>query len=179
LRTALAGSAGHRLVRHCKMGQKMTHFGVGPKIMAPAIAYDIVAVIATHFWPDVFLMRSIPFSILTSTGIVLLIFGVPMWVIAVLTIVRAFRRGELVTSGVYGLVRHPVYSAWIVFIFPGIALLCRSWPMLLASLVAYIVFKLLIKREERYLEEKFGQAYFDYRQRVNEIIPIPRFWRNY
>jgi protein-S-isoprenylcysteine O-methyltransferase Ste14 len=161
------------------MEHRMTHFGVGPKIMAPAIAYDIVAGIATHFWPNVFLIRSVSVSILVGAGIVLLIFGVPMWAIAIRTIVRAFKRGELVTSGVYGLVRHPIYSAWIVLIFPGIALLCRSWPMLLASLVAYIVFKVLIKREERYLEEQFGKAYLDYRGRVNEMIPISRFWGKY
>ena len=159
------------------MERKMTHFGVGPKIFLPGIGYDVITGIATHFWPDVFLMRSIPSSILASAGIVLLIFGIPMWAIAVWTIVRAFSRGELVTRGVYGFVRHPIYSALIVFIFPGIALLCRSWPMLLASLVAYIIFKLLIKREDRYLEEKFGKAYLDYRSRVNEIIPIPRFYR--
>jgi protein-S-isoprenylcysteine O-methyltransferase Ste14 len=153
----------------------MTHFGVGPKIFLPGIAYDIIAGLATHFWPDVFIIRSISGSILTWAGFVLLIFGVPMWAIAVWTIVRAFSRGELVTSGVYRLVRHPIYSAWIVFIFPGVALLCRSWLMLGASLVSYVIFKLLIKREDRYLQEKFGQAYLDYRSRVNEIIPVPKF----
>jgi protein-S-isoprenylcysteine O-methyltransferase Ste14 len=161
------------------MERKMTHFGVGPKIFLPGIACDVIAGIATHFWPDVFLIRWVSGSISAGAGIVLLILGIPMWAIAVWTIVRAFRRGELVTSGVYGLVRHPIYSAWIVFIFPGIALLCRSWPMLLASLVAYIIFRMLIKREDRYLEEKFGQAYLDYRARVNEMIPIPRFWGKY
>jgi protein-S-isoprenylcysteine O-methyltransferase Ste14 len=160
------------------MGQRMTHFGVGPKIFLPGIAYDIVAGLATHYWPDVFLVRSVSGSILAGAGIVLLILGIPMWAIAVWTIVRAFSRGELVTRGVYGLVRHPIYSAWIVFIFPGIALLCRSWLMLPASLVSYVIFKLLIKREDRYMEEKFGKAYLDYRSRVNEIIPIPRFWGN-
>jgi protein-S-isoprenylcysteine O-methyltransferase Ste14 len=160
------------------MDQKMTHFGVGPKIFLPGIVYDIVAGLATHFWPDAFLIRSVSGSILTCAGIVFLLFGVPMWAIAVWTIVRAFKRGELVTAGVYRLVRHPIYSAWMVFIFPGIALLCRSWLMLPASLVSYVIFKLLIKREDRYLEEKFGQAYLDYRSRVNEIIPIPRFWGN-
>ncbi len=156
------------------MEQKMTHFGVGPKIMAPTFAYDILAGIATHFWPNIFLIRSISYSILAGAGIVLLLLGVPMWAIAVWTIVRAFSRGVLVTSGVYGLVRHPIYSALIVFILPGIALLCRSWPMLLASLVAYIIFKMLIKREDRYLEENFGKEYLDYRGRVNEIIPCLR-----
>lgn len=156
------------------MGHRMTHFGVGPKILLPAVAYAILAGIATHFWPDLFLIRSIPNSILMTVGIILLILGVPMWLIGVRTIVRAFSRGELVTSGVYRLVRHPLYSAWIVFNFPGIALLCRSWPMLLTSLVAYIMFKLLINREDQFLEQKFGKAYLDYRSQVNEIIPIPR-----
>ena len=152
----------------------MTHFGVGPKIFLPGIAYDLIAGLATHFWPDVFLIRSVSNSILAGAGIMLLILGVPMWAIGVWTIVRAFGRGELVTSGVYALVRHPIYSAWIVFIFPAVALLCRSWLMLPASLVSYVIFKLLIKREEKYLEEKFGQAYVDYRGRVNEIIPCLR-----
>ena len=156
------------------MGHRMTHFGVGPKILLPAVAYAILAGIATHFLQDLFLIRSIPNSILMTVGIILLILGVPMWLIGVRTIVRAFSRGELVTSGVYRLVRHPLYSAWIVFNFPGIALLCRSWPMLLTSLVAYIMFKLLINREDQFLEQKFGKAYLDYRSQVNEIIPIPR-----
>jgi protein-S-isoprenylcysteine O-methyltransferase Ste14 len=80
----------------------------------------------------------------------------------------------LVTSGVFGIVRHPIYAAWIVFNLPGIALLCRSWPMLGAAVVAYAVFKLSIKREDDYLEQRFGQAYRDYRSRVNEIVPFPR-----
>jgi protein-S-isoprenylcysteine O-methyltransferase Ste14 len=160
--------------REEKMSQKMTHFGVGPKIFVPGIVYDIFAGLATHYWPGGFLIRAIPDSILAGAGIVLLILGVPLWAMGVWTIVHAFRRGELVTSGVYALVRHPIYSAWIVFIFPGIALICRSWLMLPASVVSYIIFKLLIKREERYLEEKFGQAYLDYRERVNALIPVPR-----
>jgi protein-S-isoprenylcysteine O-methyltransferase Ste14 len=164
-----------RLEKH--VARKMTHFGVGPKVFGPGIVYDILAGLATHFWPGVFLIRAIPNGVLAVAGIVLLILGVPMWAMGVWTIVHAFRRGELVASGVYALVRHPIYSAWIVFIFPGIALLCRSWLMLGASLVSYIIFKLLIKREDEYLEERFGQAYLDYRGRVNELIPIPPLLR--
>lgn len=154
----------------------MTHFGVGPKILAPAIIYAIIAGIASKNLPDIFLVRSIPYTFFLVVGVILLIIGISMWLIAAWTVVRAFSRGELVTSGVYGLARHPLYSAWIVFIFPAIALLCRSWLMLFTSLVAYAIFKLLISREDKFLVEKFGKAYLDYRSRVNEIIPIPRFW---
>jgi protein-S-isoprenylcysteine O-methyltransferase Ste14 len=44
-------------------------------------------------------------------------------------------------------------------------------------LVAYTIFKLLIHREDEYLERRFGQAYLDYRARVNEVVPLPRFGR--
>ncbi len=72
------------------------------------------------------------------------------------------------------LVRHPIYSAWIVFIVPGLGLLSRSWPVLLTPLVAYAVFKLLIRREDEYLEQRFGDDYLRYRMQVNELIPIPK-----
>jgi protein-S-isoprenylcysteine O-methyltransferase Ste14 len=75
------------------------------------------------------------------------------------------------------LVRHPVYAAWITLGFPGLALLDRSWPMLLTPWIAYAIFRRLIHRVDEYLEQRFGQAYRDYRRRVNEVIAIPRFWQ--
>jgi protein-S-isoprenylcysteine O-methyltransferase Ste14 len=79
------------------------------------------------------------------------------------------------SSGVFALVRHPIYSAWIVLIIPGLVLLTRSWPLLLTPGVAYAVFKLTIHRQDESLRQKFGPAYLAYRARVNELIPIPRF----
>jgi protein-S-isoprenylcysteine O-methyltransferase Ste14 len=109
-------------------------------------------------------------------GGILLALGVPMWLTGAISVMRAYNRDQLVTSGVFGLVRNPVYSAMIVLNLPGIALLTRSWPLFPMPLVAYTVFKLLIHREDEYLERRFGQAYLDYRARVNELIPVPRFW---
>ena len=77
--------------------------------------------------------------------------------------------------GAFALVRHPVYAAWIVFLLPGLGLLSRSWLLLVTPLVAYAVFKTLIAKEDDYLTERFGQPYLDYRARVREIIPLPRF----
>jgi hypothetical protein len=64
--------------------------------------------------------------------------------------------------------------AWIVFDLPGIALVCRSWPLVLPSLVGYALFKRLIRREDGYLEERFGMTYRSYRAEVPEVFP--RFW---
>jgi protein-S-isoprenylcysteine O-methyltransferase Ste14 len=75
-----------------------------------------------------------------------------MLVVAARALNRAYKRDELVSSGVFALARHPIYSAWIVLIAPGLALLSRSWLQLLTPLVAYAVFKLLIHQGDEYLE---------------------------
>jgi protein-S-isoprenylcysteine O-methyltransferase Ste14 len=138
--------------------------------------YCLAAWAATSTWPGVFRLRWLPGAVVTA-GAVLAAAGLLLWAVGGVTVMRAYNRDQLVTSGAFALVRHPVYAAWITLIFPGLALLLGSWPMLLTPLIAYAIFKRLIHREDQYLERRFGQAYLDYRRRVNEVIPIPRFWQ--
>ena len=98
-----------------------------------------------------------------------------MLAVAVRAGMGAYNRGQLATSGIYGLVRNPMYSAWILFVIPGLVVLTRSWPLFLTPFVAYAAFKLLIRREYGYLRGKFGPSYTEYAERVNELVPMPRF----
>ena len=159
------------------MNNHLSRFGIGPRILVSAAAYAVLGGVATCLWPTACLIQWPPPSVFVTVGILLLVIGVPMWLIAVRAVMRAYNSDRLVTSGVFSLVRHPVYSAWIVFNIPAIALLFRSWPLLLAPVVAYAVFKSSIRTEDEYLEQRFGQEYRDYRARVNELIPIPKFGR--
>ena len=158
------------------METRLSRWGIGPRTFLPTVAYGVLAGAATYAWPDVCLLRWPPYAVLATVGWILLAMGVAMWLTGVITVMRAYNRDELVTSGVFAVVRHPVYSSAIVFNLPALGLLTRSWPLLLTPLVPYAVFKLLIHREDEYLERRFGQAYLDYRARVNEVIPLPRFW---
>jgi protein-S-isoprenylcysteine O-methyltransferase Ste14 len=99
-----------------------------------------------------------------------------MLLIAVISMNRAYNSDRLVTSGIFAVVRHPIYSAWIVVILPGLALLSRSWPLLLVPVVAYVTLKLTIHQEDEYPQQRFSQAYLDYRNGVNELFPFPRFF---
>jgi protein-S-isoprenylcysteine O-methyltransferase Ste14 len=156
------------------MEKRLSRFGVGPKITLSAIIYAALAGAATYVWPDACLLRSVPYRVFLILGTLLLLIGIPMWLVAGVSVMRAYNRDRLVTSGVFALCRHPVYSAGIVLVLPGWTLLTRSWPLMITPLVAYAVFKLLIHEEDDYLQQQFGPAYLEYRTRVNEIIPIPK-----
>ena len=154
----------------------MSRWGIGPRTFVPSFTYTFAAWAATSAWPGVFQLRSLP-GVVPTVGAVLTALGLLLWIVGAVTVMRAYNRDQLVTSGVFALVRHPVYAAWITLAFPGLALLMRSWPMLLTPWIAYAIFRRLIHCEDEYLEQRFGQPYLDYRRRVNELIPIPRFWQ--
>jgi protein-S-isoprenylcysteine O-methyltransferase Ste14 len=72
----------------------------------------------------------------------------------------------LVSRGVYGFSRNPIYLGLSVA-YGGIALLGRClWALGLLPLVLLAIERYAIRVEERYLEAKFGRAYLDYRARV-------------
>ncbi len=156
------------------MVKRMPIWGVGPRIMVPTFGCLVVVGIATYLWPTIFLVRAVPYAFFLIPGVVLLAIGLPMLVVAVVSVKGAYKKDELATKGIFGVVRNPIYSAWIVFNIPGLVLLLRSWPMFFAPLLAYILFKMLVSKEEKYLEERFGQAYTEYKARVPELFPCPR-----
>jgi protein-S-isoprenylcysteine O-methyltransferase Ste14 len=76
----------------------------------------------------------------------------------------------LVTSGVYGLSRNPIYIGLVAGLL-GLALLVDSlWLLLLVPIVALVLDRGVILREETYLEEKFGEDYRDYKRRVRRWL---------
>ena len=156
---------------------RMTRWGVGPRITLVSAVYAILAAAATFAWPDVCLMRFPPAAVWYTLGGVLLATGIPVLGVAFTTVMKAYNRGQLVTTGIFGLVRNPVYAAWILFLGPGFMLLTRSWPLLLTPVAAYLAFKAFIHREDDYLLRNFGVEYAAYRARVNELIPLPRLQR--
>lgn len=76
----------------------------------------------------------------------------------------------LVTSGVYSIVRHPIYS--------GVALAALGWTLwwgtllgIALAIVLFIWFDLKSRREEKWLVEKYPE-YALYQTRVKKLIPF-------
>jgi len=153
----------------------MTAWGVGPKLAKILLLYLAFTIILQFIRPDIFTITQISYLASASLGIILIIVGLVMYALGARIILKAINEDRLLTKGVYAVVRNPMYSGIMIFFATGLALCFRSWLMLTVPLVAYIVCKLLIKEEENYLEEKFGQEFLDYKSKVNALIPFPHF----
>lgn len=80
---------------------------------------------------------------------------------------------KVIDTGLYGIVRHPMYSATILLFF--------SMPLVLGSLIAFAVFLvypvliiLRIKDEEKMLEKEL-KGYIEYKEKVKYRL-IPFIW---
>jgi protein-S-isoprenylcysteine O-methyltransferase Ste14 len=72
----------------------------------------------------------------------------------------------LVTKGPYLISRNPLYLG-LTMLYTGIALLSNLfWSILLLPVIVRIINEGVIAREERYLENKFGEQYKKYKERV-------------
>lgn len=77
--------------------------------------------------------------------------------------------GQLVQTGVYGVIRHPIYSAVILGVL-AYGLAQQSLSHVLAALLFFLFFNAKASREEIWLLEKYPD-YATYRQRVRKLIP--------
>jgi protein-S-isoprenylcysteine O-methyltransferase Ste14 len=86
------------------------------------------------------------------------------------TIVPHHRVATLLTGGAYRLSRNPMYTG-LAIAYLGLALLFGSWwPLVLWPLVIVAVRQLVIRPEEQYLTQRFGQTYTDYQSRVRRWL---------
>ncbi|MFH1020806.1 MAG: isoprenylcysteine carboxylmethyltransferase family protein [Pseudomonadota bacterium] len=161
----------HKKLRPHTAPKAMTRFGIGPPLAAFSILYCLVMYAATRHFAPLFSMNALPPMIRTILGTAFISAGIAFFITALKALTQAYNCGILKKDGVFAACRHPIYSAWIVFIVPGMAFLTNSWLGLTAPIAMYGLFKVLIKKEENYLQEKFGAEFARYKKNVPELLP--------
>jgi len=83
-------------------------------------------------------------------------------------LVEEEKPAKFVTGGLYRLVRHPLYTAGLLFLWLSPQVTVNSFT-LYAAVTIYILIGAYF--EERKLLREFGEAYADYRSRTPMLIP--------
>jgi protein-S-isoprenylcysteine O-methyltransferase Ste14 len=79
---------------------------------------------------------------------------------------------ELIRSGPYRYVRHPIYTGLLLAFF-GSALARDQWRGVLALVIVYLALWRKYRLEERWMEDTFGDAYRRFRAETSALIPNP------
>ena len=82
---------------------------------------------------------------------------------------KPIESGSLVTNGIYGIVRHPIYTGLILGTI-GWGLLMSSALGVILAVVLFLFFDRKSRREEAWLLETYP-GYAEYRGRVKKLIP--------
>ena len=108
------------------------------------------------------------FSIAGGFSLIIVVVGLLIFIKASIRFLKG--RGELITTGLYSVVRHPQYFG-ITLIALGSSILFKGYPP--DPLFIVIGYILLAAYEERNLLREYEGKYLEYKQRTPFIFPIP------
>ena len=77
---------------------------------------------------------------------------------------------QLVMTGPYRWVRHPLYSVGTL-LFASFALIAANWFMALVMLLGLVMLLVRLPNEERHLLKRFGNEYPEYMKRTGRLVP--------
>lgn len=147
-------------------------YGVGPYLVAPVIITALLGLILTVY--SYIPKYEITFLnwLFLILGILLIIFGAFLWISAVKSrIDDKIKSNTLETSGIYGLVRHPIYAAFL-YASTGLILVSNNIYLFVLPVIYWAFLSFMLKNtEEKWLIDLYGDDYIKYSNEVNRFIP--------
>jgi protein-S-isoprenylcysteine O-methyltransferase Ste14 len=120
---------------------------------------------------------SVSSPIAQTVGVILLLSGLGVAVWARINLGRNWgmpmtekQEPELVTSGPYEVVRHPIYSGLLLAVLGTALAINLYWLIVLALMAAYFIYSATV--EERLMESAFPASYPGYKARTKMLIPF-------
>lgn len=163
----------HKGIKTDQMGQGKAGFEKVIEVTMKTVTYivPVVEVVSIIINTSFF---SVP---VRGIGACIGFIGVAVFVISVLTMQDNWRAGvsktdktELVTGGIYQISRNPAFLGFDL-VYIGVILMFFNWLLFIVSVFAMIMFHLqIVKVEEPFLLEAFGDGYLNYKRKVGRYI---------
>ncbi len=145
------------------------------KIPPPVLGGLAFAVMPVAWYCRLWHLHLWPFPLAILSGVIGCVFLLPSWLQffrakTTISPTRPEKASRVVTTGVYGISRNPMYLG-ASFLLLAVALFFTDGVAVMMALLypVYLNFFQIIP-EERALEEKFGDEYREYKQRVRRWI---------
>lgn len=126
------------------------------------VAPFVVVGLALNLWRPVLFTVGGPSPLLAAAALAVLVPGLVVWLWSVVLILTRVPRHELITTGPFALVKHPLYTGVGLLVLPAAGVLMNSWLGAVAGLAIYVGSRLYAPAEERALAREFGPAWDAY-----------------
>jgi protein-S-isoprenylcysteine O-methyltransferase Ste14 len=137
----------------------------------------LLGILLERRWPlGVFFELPVPSRIWVGAGII----AAAVVVLGAWPLALFFRSGQnpepwkptpsLHVSGPYGLTRNPMYLMLVLVCLGSAIAVANLWILALTPVVGWILHRFAVLPEEAYLEQKFGDTYLAYKQRVRRWL---------
>jgi protein-S-isoprenylcysteine O-methyltransferase Ste14 len=147
----------------------------GTQVRLPALGIVVAALLLLHVGGVN--KTEIHSPVLRAVGVILLVAGLGLCVWARINLGRNWGMPmtkkddpELVTSGPYRYVRHPIYSGLLLAIVGTAIATDLAWLVAAAIVGAYFFYSASV--EEKLMSSSFPDAYAEYRSRTKMLIPF-------
>ncbi len=149
----------------------------GPRVFVPPpllpVVFMLLGMLLERFWP-----LAIPAGpLVTWLGRGLVLAGLAVMISVGIRFRRAATdirpnkpTSTIVTKGLFGFSRNPIYLSFLVLQLAVALILNTYWIMIAMPLTVVGLDLYVIRREEKYLSRKFGQEYDDYKARVRRWL---------
>lgn len=133
-----------------------------------------------RLWPHWLRQRVLPAhdDALLWTGLILTAAGVGFAIMARFWIGRNWsgtvtikEQHELIQSGPYRIVRHPIYTG-LLLAYLSTAIVHGELRGFVGFVLLLLGFGLKLRMEETFMVQQFGNAYLDYKRRVKALVPF-------
>lgn len=156
-----------------KKKEHLPLYGVGPLIVGFQILVTVGGIVLSclgYFDFGNIKVLDIPLKII---GVVLIIFGVYLYLSANFQsrVFDKITENKLVTTGVYSIVRNPIYSAFLLAC-TGAVCIANNVVLFVIPVLCWAFMTIVLKlSEEKWLKNLYGDEYTKYCKRVNRCIP--------
>ncbi len=144
-------------------------FGSGPVGVSLSLALFFIA-----WW----FKKRLPLPLLSNNRVLLdIVFYISIFIAAsiILWSVKSLpatdRGNKLCTTGAFRYVRHPLYAAFLSVFNFGLAIWLNSWIFILWAVLLHPIWHFVIRSEEKYMIELFGQSYIAYGKKTGRFFP--------
>jgi len=140
----------------------------------------LMIILGIAFFLNIIVINLFPSNIeeLVVVGYTILGIGALLYILSVFTL-RRKGVSNIVDSGIYGIVRHPMYLGAMIMFFSHV-FLGQNWIVAIGTIVAIVCCYLISLSDEEQNLEKFGDDYKRYMEKVprtNFLVGIIRLLR--